>query len=71
MTTDDAMGAVDLDACPNPTSRRRGTIRCACRPKCVVCDFPKHTAIHGPAFGALPGSKPVGHVFRAKPEELR
>ena len=49
-------GAVDLSECP----RKRN--RCECG-RCVVCGFQKHMAVHGPVFGAGPGSKPWGHEF--------
>lgn len=50
-------GAVDLDECP----RKRGN-RCKCG-TCAVCGFQKHMAVHGPVYGAGPGSKPWDHEF--------
>jgi hypothetical protein len=51
------IGAVDLCDCPY---RPRA---CKCEPKCKVCGFGKHMAIHGPVFGRSPGSKPYDHEF--------
>lgn len=50
------MGAVDLYECYRP---------CKCE-ICRVCGYRKHTAVHGPFLGQLPGSKPWGHQFVSK-----
>lgn len=69
-------GAVDLDECPDIQAVRRlreegisemalrrfGGLPCKCG-KCVVCNFPKHSAIHAPFYGSPPGSEPYGHEF--------
>ena len=31
--------------------------------RCGICGFPKHYAIHGPIFGAAPGTEAYGHQF--------
>lgn len=62
-------GAVDLDACPTrgraaPIGKRGPPCwSCCCQPKCAVCGFGEHMAIHGPLYGAEPGSKPWGHEY--------
>jgi len=56
-------GAVDVDACPRAGHRRGAGIPCRCG-LCLVCGFPKHSAVHGPAWGEPPGSRPWGHEFR-------
>ena len=56
-------GAVDFRACPGNRESRRG---CSCG-LCAKCGSPKHSAIHGPAYGQPPGSKPYGHEFVEKP----
>lgn len=55
-------GAVDLSECPQSQSLRA----CKCLPKCRVCGFGKHMAVHGPMQGELPGGKPYDHEFEAK-----
>ena len=65
-------GAIDLDAC---TTRRRygrqGTSGlCRCEPKCSVCGYGPHVAVHGPLYGQLPGSRPAGHEYQP-PTDLR
>lgn len=55
-------GAVDLDACPT----RDRLHRCRCKLRCQWCGFRKHTAVHGPVFGQLPGSKPYDHQFELR-----
>jgi hypothetical protein len=55
-------GAVDISECP----RFRGILGpsyCRCG-KCSICDFPKHSGVHGPVFGSPPGSEPWGHEFK-------
>jgi hypothetical protein len=52
-------GAVCYHDCT--TRNGRGVCRCG---KCAACGWPKHTAIHGPAYGQGRGSKPVGHEFQ-------
>lgn len=52
-------GAIDFKECP----RYFGGQSCRCEPKCRVCGFRKHMAIHGPFFGEEPGTKPYGHEF--------
>jgi hypothetical protein len=56
-------GAVDLSECPR---RVWWQITCRCLPKCRICGFGKHMAVHGPAFGQPPGSKPYDHEFEAE-----
>lgn len=51
-------GAVDFKECPQYGSS------CRCEPKCAVCGFGKHMAVHGPHYGEPPGSKPWGHEFK-------
>lgn len=58
-------GAIDFEECP--LHRKRGL--CRCLPKCKVCGYGKHTAIHGPRCGEQPGSEPWGHEF--EPEDER
>lgn len=53
------LGATDGEACP--TRRPRGG--CRCKPRCAVCGYGEHDAIHGPKFGEPPGSEPWGHQF--------
>jgi hypothetical protein len=53
-------GALDLDACPTRTPLRRA---CRCLPVCATCGDVPHLAVHGPIFGAPPGSKPWGHRY--------
>jgi hypothetical protein len=48
-------GAVDLSECP--------TRHCVCKPRCEVCGFGKHSAVHGPFYGQPPGSKPYDHRY--------
>ena len=58
-------GAVTYEQCPNGGGIRAFYRRypgCGCG-KCALCGYPKHTAIHGPALGAGPGSQPWGHEF--------
>ena len=55
-----AKGATDYHACI--TRDRWGRCRCE---RCARCGWGKHTAIHGPAYGHLPGSEPVGHEFES------
>lgn len=52
-------GATDWYECRTRT--RAGT--CRCEPKCKVCGWGKHMAVHGPFFGKPPGSKPYDHEF--------
>ena len=63
-------GAVTYEECPTGGGeRRRPWVNhhyCGCG-LCVKCGFPKHTAIHGPRFGAGPGSEPWGHEFERVP----
>ena len=57
---------VDLEACNTRRNLGRGRRSiCQCN-KCQVCGFGPHTAIHGPALGAEPGSKPFGHEYTAR-----
>lgn len=58
-------GAVDLEACPDRNFNGRAA--CRCKPKCRVCGFGMHMAIHGPLLGEEPGSKPWGHEFKPRP----
>ncbi len=52
-------GAIDIKECPDwPRA-------CRC-PKCVLCGFGLHYAVHGPYFGAAPGSKPYNHQYKLK-----
>jgi hypothetical protein len=55
--SDQVEGAIDLAACPD---RPKG---CKCGPRCTICGFNKHMAVHGPFYGALPGSKPYDHQY--------
>ena len=57
--------AIELDECRNRRYGRYGLVGCACRPVCEVCGFGPHMAVHGPFYGAPPGSKPYDHEFRA------
>jgi hypothetical protein len=52
--SDDTDGAVELTC-----------YRCDanCGPRCAVCGYFKHTAVHGPAHGQPPGGKPWGHKY--------
>lgn len=50
-------GAEDLDAC---TTRDRYN-KCGCGS--CACGAPRHSGMHGPAHGELPGSRPWGHAF--------
>ena len=50
-------GAVTYEQCPDG-----GGMRCKCG-RCAICGNPKHTAIHGPAFGGKAGDKPASHEF--------
>lgn len=61
-----ATGAIDWDACPTRTPKLK-LCRCAV---CEICGARKHTGIHGPSLGELPGSKPWGHEFQTKEESL-
>ena len=51
-------GAVDLSECPTGAGNK-----CRCRPRCRMCGFRKHMAVHGPVLGQPPGSKPWDHEF--------
>lgn len=53
-------GAIDYKECPNYRPANLRTNKCKCE-VCSVCGFHKHDAIHGPLYGAPPGSKPWGH----------
>lgn len=57
--SDETEGAVSYDDCPT----RDRWKRCRC-PVCMICGHAKHTAVHGPAHGQPPGSKPWGHAWR-------
>jgi hypothetical protein len=61
-TNEPISGAVDINECRTrrPMSRY---VTCQCEPKCVVCGFGKHTAVHGPLLGYPTGSRPWGHVY--------
>lgn len=52
-------GAVDRSEC---TSNGTGRT-CTCNPRCAVCGFGKHTALHLPLYGCQPGSKPWAHKY--------
>jgi hypothetical protein len=52
-------GATDYTACPT----RRNRSMCHCQPRCAICGWGKHDAIHGPKYGEPPGSEPWGHAF--------
>ena len=54
----DGLGAVDLEACPSRSMNHK----CWCG-KCALCGFSMHMAIHGPSYGAAPGTKPWGHEY--------
>lgn len=56
---DEMSGAVDLSECPKSQTMRP----CKCQPKCRICGFGKHMAVHGPVNGGGPGSKPFGHEY--------
>lgn len=56
-------GATDLDACKTRRTYGRGQSLCRCSPKCAVCGYGPHVALHGPALGQLPGSKPWDHEY--------
>ena len=63
-------GATDLSSCTTKRSytRSSGVVvhhLCRCGP-CAVCGFGPHTAIHGPALGQQPGSRPWGHEYQAE-----
>jgi hypothetical protein len=51
---DDSSGAVALDSC---------WLRWCQHGKCARCNYPMHSAIHGPLWGQPAGSKPYGHRF--------
>jgi len=53
-------GAVDLDACG--TRWLPGSL-CRCSPRCAVCGYGPHVVLHGPVFGALPGTRPWHHEY--------
>lgn len=57
-----AKGATDGNACP---TRHPGGM-CRCEPRCAVCGWGEHDAIHGPRFGERPGSEPWGHQFETQ-----
>ncbi len=55
-------GAVDFSECPKwqkPNPRR---YKCKCG-ACAKCEFPKHSSVHGPAYGEPPGSQPWHHEY--------
>jgi len=52
-------GATNWHACLTRTTG--GT--CRCQPRCAVCGFGEHSAVHGPVFGQPPGSTPWGHAY--------
>jgi hypothetical protein len=58
-------GAVDYAEC-HPCRTRWPACVCG---RCRRCGYQKHTAIHGPMFGKLPGSEPFGHRFTAEPAD--
>ena len=67
------IGAIDFEECPKfkyPVADPRHGKACRCG-KCVVCGFVKHSAIHGPMDGGLPGSKAWGHEFIPKQNYLK
>jgi len=55
-------GAVDLSKCRKSFDRR--IKYCDCGPKCSVCGFGPHMAVHGPVLGMPPGSAPYDHEYR-------
>ena len=57
----DQSGALDDSQCPYVRDHRKRGCRCG---KCLRCGFPKHSALHGPFQGELPGSKPWGHRYQ-------
>ena len=56
-------GAILKDDCP----KMHGT-SCQCQPRCAVCSYGPHMAIHGPVYGAERGSKPWGHEYATERE---
>jgi len=56
------VGAIDIHACPIRTVG--GT--CQCIPKCKQCGHGPHMAVHGPLYGAEPGTAPYDHEYAPK-----
>ena len=54
-------GAIDIEKC---TSRFKRGSSCRCLPKCSVCGFGPHMAVHGPFYGKPPGSEPYDHEYK-------
>lgn len=52
--------SIDIFACP--TRIRNGN--CRCRPKCVVCGWGPHAALHGPLYGEPVGSPAYDHAYK-------
>jgi hypothetical protein len=50
--------SVDLSECPDVPGR------CQCGPRCIVCGFNKHFAVHGPVFREKPGTPAYDHQYR-------
>lgn len=61
MFSDETEGATDTFAC---RTRRSPGGTCRCQPKCIICGWGEHAALHGPVYRQLPGSKPWAHKFR-------
>lgn len=53
-------GATDTFAC---MTRHTSGGLCRCKPKCVICKYGEHSALHGSVYGGDPGSKPYAHKF--------
>lgn len=50
--------------CPRPL--RSGACGCGL-PKCSVCGYPKHSAVHMYCLGGKSGDPPYGHEYKPAP----
>lgn len=57
-------GAVDLNECPHKVGH------CKCG-ECAICNYQKHSSLHGPFFGEPPGSEPYDHEFVPIENQIR
>lgn len=58
-------GGLDMFDCPTKKGRRAKYPSCLCKPKCAICGFGPHMAIHSHGLGQPVGSEPVGHEYEA------
>lgn len=57
--------SIDTESCPSKRTKTGRIYPCRCFPKCAICGYGPHMAIHGPLYGEAPGEgRPWGHEYQ-------